>query len=336
MPRAKGTSGSKASLLFKMVDLIKANPGITVDGLAAELGRSRRTVFRYITALSADVNTPIYYDKGGYHLMPGSLLYPLNLTVEEASAVRAALESTIMKSGTPLGEAAANSLLKIQAALKEDDAAKLREVNGRFSIYTKVGTDNVEANENWLVLHNGVRNRHRLRILYRSQRSKQEKYILLDPYALTFRRHSWYCIGYSHEHEQIIQLRPVRMLKVEDTGEVFKPPKDFSVENYYAKSWELWTGEEEVTVKIRFSPSVADIIAETKRHPTQVTEYQPDGSVIFTCQVSGIEEISRWILGYGPEAEVIEPPELRAKIAEAANSLIKIYYPDRYNNNNNQ
>ena len=329
MPRAKGIYGSKASLLFRMIDLIKSRPGITAADLAEELGRSKRTIFRYIIALSADLNVPVYFDRGGYYLVPGSELRPLNLTTDEATAVRAALESSILSLGAPFGREAGSALLKIQAALRESEAEAVREINGRFTISATVGADYSKYEGIIVVLQDAVRHYKRLGLTYRSQKSAATEEMVFDPYALTFRRHSWYCVGFSHRHGKVIQLKPIRILDAREIGETFEPPKDFSIERFYEKSWEVWAGEEEVTVRVRFSARIAPMIRESKRHPSQQIEELPGGGLICSVTVSGTEEIGSWIMGWGSEAEVIEPPELRAKMLAMAEDLAKVYGPKR-------
>jgi predicted DNA-binding transcriptional regulator YafY len=50
-----------------------------------------------------------------------------------------------------------------------------------------------------------------------------------------------------------------------------------------------------------------------------------DGSLEFQVTVSGLQEISWWIMGYGDQAEVLEPAELRAMIHERARKLVAMY-----------
>jgi predicted DNA-binding transcriptional regulator YafY len=61
---------------------------------------------------------------------------------------------------------------------------------------------------------------------------------------------------------------------------------------------------------------VATRVAETRWHPSQVLEQEPDGSLLWRARVSGVLEIRSWILGWGPAATVLEPAELRAWVAE--------------------
>ncbi len=41
--------------------------------------------------------------------------------------------------------------------------------------------------------------------------------------------------------------------------------------------------------------------------------------------VSGLNEISWWILGYGDQAEVLDPPELRRLVAQRAAQMVQQY-----------
>jgi predicted DNA-binding transcriptional regulator YafY len=47
--------------------------------------------------------------------------------------------------------------------------------------------------------------------------------------------------------------------------------------------------------------------------------------VLLTLHVAGMAEVLRWVLGYGAEAEVLEPEALRREIAAQAKKLVKKY-----------
>jgi predicted DNA-binding transcriptional regulator YafY len=82
-------------------------------------------------------------------------------------------------------------------------------------------------------------------------------------------------------------------------------------------------------VKIRFAAAVAGYIEEKVWHHSQTTERWPDGSLIFTAQVAGLEEIKHWVLRWGAAAEVIQPTALRAALAEEARRLNALYTTER-------
>jgi proteasome accessory factor B len=70
---------------------------------------------------------------------------------------------------------------------------------------------------------------------------------------------------------------------------------------------------------------VARNVAEVVWHKTQQLVHRPDGSLDFHVRVSGLQEISWWILGYGDQAEVLKPARLRQLIGERAGRLVEMY-----------
>ena len=114
----------------------------------------------------------------------------------------------------------------------------------------------------------------------------------------------------------------VRTFKVERILSASLTPQTFTVEPGNApardllRAWDVIADEEPVQVVMRFSTAVARRAAETRWHPSQELEPQADGSLIWRGRVAGLREIRIWILGWGADAEVLEPPELRTAVAE--------------------
>ena len=78
-------------------------------------------------------------------------------------------------------------------------------------------------------------------------------------------------------------------------------------------------------VVIRFSAAVAKRAAETRWHPSQQLEQQADGGLIWRGQVAGMREIRIWILGWGADAEVLEPAALRDEVAAELRRAAALY-----------
>ena len=78
-------------------------------------------------------------------------------------------------------------------------------------------------------------------------------------------------------------------------------------------------------MKIRFSPTVARYVTESKWHASQELTEQRDGGVIAEFDLDNTEEIMRWVLSFGKHAEVLEPEELCSAIAKELDSLRSVY-----------
>lgn len=103
-------------------------------------------------------------------------------------------------------------------------------------------------------------------------------------------------------------------------GNTFTVPADFDAEAYLADAWGLVRGDR-VTVRILFAVSVAHYIREWLWHRSQTFRDRPDGRLELTLEVADTIEIRRWVLGFGGDAEVLEPASLRDAIRHEVERL---------------
>jgi predicted DNA-binding transcriptional regulator YafY len=165
-----------------------------------------------------------------------------------------------------------------------------------------------------------------VRIRYQSLTEWKEICTRLEPYRLLFSRRSWYVIGRSSLHRSRRTFNVGRIRKLEVLDDTFQIPRRFSVDRYLRNAWHLIPEPgRDSRVLVRFSKQVAQNVAEVVWHKTQQTSEREDGTLDFRVTVSGLNEISWWILGYGDQAEVLEPPELRRLIAERAMRMAERY-----------
>ncbi|MGQ9456635.1 MAG: helix-turn-helix transcriptional regulator [Armatimonadota bacterium] len=319
---------SKSSLLLEVIQILRDKPGVTMEELTVLVDRSERTVYRWLREISSALGTRVICKNGGYYLGDFGRFGKVDLAPEELMALRLSLSSAPFAEGSPVKKYAESAWEKIRKGVSwekveiAEDLAETRPV--------QITAQQVDLPQDPLdTLNRALDQHHRLRIVYRSQKSQRVGEYTIDPYALTFRRHSWYLVGYCAEREQIIQMKLVRFLSAVDTGETFEPPLNFSVDDHFASSWEAWGGGVPVKVRVLFTPEVAQMVAEVKRHPTQLVYPQPDGSVIFEVNVSGVEEIAAWIMGFGKNAVVLEPESLRDYILDQARGMLAAYKSER-------
>ena len=103
-------------------------------------------------------------------------------------------------------------------------------------------------------------------------------------------------------------------------------PDGFSLDRHLRNAWSMIPepGPDE-HVEIRFAKKVARNVADVLWHKTQLCHFQRDGSLLYRACVSGLHEISWWVLGYGDQAEVLQPPALRELVGKHARSMAKKY-----------
>jgi proteasome accessory factor B len=148
----------------------------------------------------------------------------------------------------------------------------------------------------------------------------------LRPYQLLFSRHSWYVIGRSSLHREVRMFNVARITALTQLGERYVVPRSFDLDRYLGNAWQLISSSERDShVTVRFKSLVARNVAEVIWHKTQRTRFLADGSLEFRATVSGLNEIAWWILGYGDQAEVLQPARLRRLEAQRAMKMAEMY-----------
>jgi proteasome accessory factor B len=145
---------------------------------------------------------------------------------------------------------------------------------------------------------------------------------LLEPSLQT---HALYLMGFDETRDAMRTFKVERISDLTVTAERFDAPEAGMLEAALRRAWDIIGDQPVITVVLRFTPSVATRVREATWHPTQQVEEQPDGSLRWTAQVAGMVEIRLWILSWGDEVEVIEPPELRADVRDRLRRALERY-----------
>jgi len=115
------------------------------------------------------------------------------------------------------------------------------------------------------------------------------------------------------------------VLEVRLTNDSFIRRDDVDPETYFENAWEVYSGEP-VEVVVRFTGAAARVVLSATHHPGESLEKTGENEVLYTVASRGLEEIQRWILGFGTDAEVVAPSELRCNLG-----LIGRYLNSAYN-----
>lgn len=308
----------KTERLLYILSLLRLNRRLKASDLARKCGVTERTIYRDIISISA-ANIPIYFD-GGYKLLHDGFLPPTNLSAHEAGFLLSLLKSPLFEKGRPFRETARRILDKIEVTGEGKNAA------GSIAIGV-ISTEKSHNHKLTSLIENAIREKRNITIFYESLKGEKTKR-KISPYAMAFRKSAWYLVGYCHLRNDIRTFRLGRIQSVRLSREKFTLPDDFSIEKYFQNSWGVYKGKL-TKFKVKFSGE-ATVMVRTSRHQPyeEITELK-DGSIIYETTVSGREEFIRWILGFGPKAEILEPQSGRREIKRILDSASKNYKQER-------
>ena len=305
--------------------------GATYQDLQSETGVARRTIQRDLSLLT-QVGFPLVESLGEHRVKRWRIdqetgLTQLSFTLEEAAALylgRQFLEPLV---GTLFHVGARSAFQKIRATLGEAALRHLEKLAAGFYCAQQGWTDYSSKATLIDELAIAIEERRLTVITYQSLRTT-EPVTLYDvyPYALIFHRSALYLIAWSKDHDQIRTFKTDRISAIEVHGLQFPAPRDFSPQRHLEHSFGIFEGKgEPICVRVAFRPKVVRILEERRFHHSQKLTLQPDGSVIAEYRISTFEEFLSWIMGFGPEAEILEPISLRKQVAEMLQAAMARY-----------
>jgi proteasome accessory factor B len=322
-----GQKWDRAARYLKIAMILRDHPdGLSAQALADRIGVSKRTIYRDIDAMDADAGLPIWSDGGKFGLDREAFLQPLALTLHEATTLFLAARM-LAKTNDEHDTELIGAFVKLAQILPPVLAEHIQATVDTFA----TTPPNPTFTRVFRVLAEAWAGRRVLEIEYdagvydpsRAPRRARVQPLAIEPSALT---HALYLIGFDEGRGARRTFKVERILSASLTPQTFEPPPGSAPASELLKAWDVIADEEPVSVVIRFSPTVAKRAAETRWHPSQVIEPQADGSLIWRGLVSGMREIRIWILGWGADAEVLEPAELRAEAATELARAARLYW----------
>lgn len=306
----------RAARYLKIAMILRDHPdGISAQDLADRIGVSKRTIYRDIDAMDLDAGLPIWSDAGKFGLDREAFLQPLALTLHEATTLFLAARM-LAKASDEHDTELIGAFVKLAQILPPVLAEHIQATVDAFA----TTPPNERFTRVFRVLAEAWAGRRVVEIEYgpgvydpsKASRRTRVRPLAIEPSALT---HALYLLGWDEERGARRTFKVERILSASLTPESFEPPEDRAPALEMLRAWDVIADEEPVSVVIRFSPAVAMRAAETRWHPSQELEPQPDGSLLWKGLVSGMREIKIWILGWGADAEVLEPLVLRSDVA---------------------
>lgn len=317
---------TRLSRLLRMVSLLQGHRAYNADEIAMELGVSRRTVFRDLQMLEAS-RIPCFYhaEHKGYRI-PEHFFFPaINLTLGEALAMLLLTGRAKQGDSLPLLTQGTQAAAKIESVLP----AKLRKEIGsmmpQLSVRSAPKDDASGSETHFSELANAIRLRTQCRMRYDSFFEGKVIQRRVYPLRLVFQHRAWYVLAYTPKDRDTRTYKLSRIQSLDLLDKRFSDAYDDTLATHFGQAWAMIPEGTVSHIQLHFSPKVAGNVAEVIWHESQRVQWNDDGSLEFHVDVDGVREISWWIMGYGDQCRVVEPPELVELVAGAARRMAALY-----------
>ncbi|MEJ7582967.1 MAG: transcriptional regulator [Acidimicrobiales bacterium] len=303
----------RASRLLELLLLLQLRGRTPAAVLAAVLEVSTRTVYRDVEALAA-AGVPVYAEPGRH----GGICLQEGYQVGGLAGIDEVEARTMALAAAPGWRPISASTW---AGWRPGRRARLLiEPEDWFKERDRVP---------WLLdVARGVWERRELRIDYRSKARPSTQ--VVRPLGLVLKGHAWYVVARTRRGAD----RTFRVSRIEEVAvltHAFDRPHDFDL----AEAWARTTREFVATlprymVTVRVASASQQFLGLLQEGTPALpladdVERDGDGWVRLRLRFERPDSAARLLLQLGPGAEVLDPPELRALMAGAAQQLHALY-----------
>lgn len=311
------TNEPKIVLLVRLLNAIDEGC-FSFEQLKDRIGESERrpstrSLRRYL-AILADAGFPWYFDRASntYRFADGYSLKRLELNGSELFglvALRAISASLGGALGTYVDEVTAKLVGSAGKSVRDRVAAP-SPVSFRLS---EIRLDR-QGEKAFALCSAAERSARSVSFSYQDKEGQRTKRIA-DPYGFVVSSGRVYCVAYDHDR------RDKRVFAVDNIfdpvmlARTFVKPASFRLDTFASASISGVLHSDETTeVRVRFAPRVAKAAAAARIVAERAIVPQEDGSVEIAYGVADVDELVRWVLGWGAQAEVVAPTAVRDRI----------------------
>ena len=304
----------RATRLVSLLLLLQTRGQLTAAEIAGLLDVSIRTVHRDIESLAA-AGVPIEALRGpagGYRLAGGYRTRLTGLTGDEAEALFAAgMPGPAAELG--LGGELAAARLKLLAALPHELQERATRASRLFHLDTRGWFRAEDKVPHLPALAGAVWQGCRARIRYREGGDVVQRTI--DPLGLVLKGGAWYLVARRSAGMRVYRVS--RVASVRSLEESFERPSEFELAGF----WEQWSRSfEETLPRVQVTVRVAEDVRRWLPGEPRVDE---NGRAVVAFAHLG--DAYRELLRFGSQVEVLEPVELRERIAETSREVAAMY-----------
>jgi len=120
-------------------------------------------------------------------------------------------------------------------------------------------------------------------------------------------------VGHCRVHREPRIFRLDRIAAVGMLDETVERPRDFELETFLEGSWEVFHGRQRHEVVLEFAPALSPLVRNARHHEGERTRLLPSGALEYRVTLSALDEVARWIAGFGGAVRVVAPEELRRR-----------------------
>jgi predicted DNA-binding transcriptional regulator YafY len=282
------------------------------DAISDQRPVSDRTLFRYLHDLH-EIGYPIECDTKTfvYSFPSGFTPATMNLPTEATNALA--------------------TLVRLAETVGPDVVSEIRDVLSTHLPQLDVGAlpiavqiDHVALDEAgrhvFALLRRAERQRQVVKFAYRDRNNHRSKRTV-EPYGFIVSNGRMFLIARDRDKSATRTFAIDGISDATMQSSTFVKRTDFDVARYGANSVSGLYDGESIDAHLRFASNVAPFARRSRLAKGGRASDHPDGGLDLYVKAADRDELIRWILSFGGDAELVKPSDLRSELAERAASI---------------
>jgi proteasome accessory factor B len=307
---------SKAQKFVRLFEWLQQPNGIRAHDVQSGLDLDSRTLRRYLADLR-ELGIEILDEGRGsertLRLDPAYKRRGVELTLLEAVSMRFGRTLFNFLGGTQFAADMDDALERISPFIRRGDAERVRDLDKKIVAVPEHAKDYEDMGDLLDDVLTALLYQNPATATY-ARPTGEAKTVELHPYTLVTYRQGLYLFALDVEADKVKTYAVDRFLAFDrHRNDRFEVPRDYRPEDLTEDNFGIIGGPVH-TVELRFDKKVAPYIRERIWHKSQRVHQDPDGSVTLTMTVGLGQELTQWLLGFGPDVKVVRPRSLAEEI----------------------
>ncbi|MCA3012924.1 MAG: WYL domain-containing protein [Myxococcaceae bacterium] len=156
--------------------------------------------------------------------------------------------------------------------------------------------------------------------------SGEKQSLVVDPLSLVLYQHRLYLLVRTEDGHRALRFARIQAVEAR-TRFSYPSPTEYNPDQIFQRSFGVFLNPKSIDdIEFKLTPRWRVFVRTHRWHSSQTSKEVPDG-VLVRLRVGICPELEGFLLSLGSECEVLNPPLLRRKIAEAARMMSAMYEP---------
>lgn len=167
-----------------------------------------------------------------------------------------------------------------------------------------------------------MRENRRLSITYQNYEMQTAREFEIEPYALRYFGRRWYVLAHTDFHNSLRLYALDRMKDVKISDKLFKPPEDFSADDYFSRYFGvIVTDGKAENIQLKTTDTRAKYLRSLPLHRSQ----KEIAANLFELHLVPTDDFINAVRAMETEVEIVSPDWLRKRLLQDAKDLVKKY-----------